>query len=126
MSQTEESTIAGEHAVQISMIDLLRRSIKEGKSIDEKTAILDQLISYTEVHFMSEQLIMRQHSYEGYDEHDGEHDILMEQLLTINNQVLSNETRLEIKLLRELRELLLTHIATHDKKLANYLASTEN
>jgi hemerythrin len=126
MSQIEESTIAGEHAVQISMIDLLRRAIDEGKSADEKTAILDQLISYTEVHFMSEQLIMRQHSFEGYDEHDAEHDMLMEQLQDINNQVRSNETSLEIKLLKELRELLLTHIATQDKKLSNYLSSIQH
>ena len=70
---------------------------------------------------MSEQLIMHQHSYEGYDEHDIEHDNLMERLLTMKDSVLSEETSLGSQLLNELRDLLTTHIATQDCKLTNYL-----
>ncbi|MCW8949956.1 MAG: hemerythrin family protein, partial [Sedimenticola sp.] len=85
MHHSEKSTIDGEHAIQIGMINLLGQAIAEKQSITDKTNILDQLINYTEVHFMSEQLIMRQHSYEGYNEHNVEHDNLMEQLLIMKD-----------------------------------------
>ncbi|MCW8890627.1 MAG: hypothetical protein OQL20_08220, partial [Sedimenticola sp.] len=109
--------------VQIGMINLLSQAIKDEKSTIEKTIILDQLISYTEVHFLSEQLIMRQHSYEGYDEHDAQHDDLMERLLRIKDNVLSETASLESTLLNELRDLLVNHIATQDRMLTNYLQS---
>ncbi|MCW8847747.1 MAG: hemerythrin family protein [Sedimenticola sp.] len=123
MHHSEKSTIDGEHAIQIGMINLLGQAIAEKQSITDKTNILDQLINYTEVHFMSEQLIMRQHSYEGYNEHNVEHDNLMEQLLIMKDRVLSKETSVGSQLLNELRDLLITHIATQDRKLTNYLLS---
>jgi len=119
---SEESVIAREHEVQISMIDLLKRAIETDKPEAEQIAILDQLISYTDVHFMSEQLIMRQHSYEGYDAHDAEHDAIMSQLNSLKEQTQATGIDATNPALMGLRGLLLSHIATQDRDLSVFLA----
>ena len=123
LSQSEEAIIDREHAVQLGMIDLLSDAIAENKLNREKLEILEQLVSYTEVHFMSEQLIMRQHSYDGFEAHESEHDILMDQLHNIKDEVTQKAVYVDKRALKELRRLLLTHIATQDRLLSDYLAT---
>ena len=123
ISQSEEATIDREHAVQLGMIDLLSNAIDEDKPNSEKIKVLEQLIAYTEVHFMSEQLIMRQHSYEGFEAHESEHDLLMDQLLNMKEEIIQKAVYIDKLALKELRRLILTHIATQDRLLSDYIAS---
>ncbi|MEH6472529.1 MAG: hemerythrin family protein [Halopseudomonas sp.] len=124
-TEQENATINREHAVQIGMVDLLNQAITEDRPDSEKVKILDQLIDYTDVHFMSEQLIMRQHSYEEFEAHDNDHDALMERLKDLKQQAQASALFNENKALMELRGLLLSHIATYDRKLSTYLHSLQ-
>ena len=119
------SHVDQEHAVQLEMLDLLSLAIRDNKPEADKLEILDQLISYTEIHFMSEQLIMRERSYEGLDEHEADHDALMERLLEIKTDCLSNGVNADNRGIQSLRSLLLTHIATQDRKLSTFLKTPQ-
>lgn len=121
--QAELSTIDDEHKVQIGLIDLLTQSVESGEAGEKVLEILNQLIDYSEVHFLSEQLIMRHHSYEGFAEHDQQHADMMERLRAIRAQTDSGNMRLDTEAVKALRELLLQHIATQDRKLSRYLAA---
>ena len=66
---------------------------------------------------MSEQLFMRQHSYEGFEAHENDHTELMERFLALKEQALSTVNSNQPELLLELRELLLTHISVPNREL---------
>lgn len=107
--------------MQIQMLNLLTKAVNENRKNSEKIEILDQLISFTQVHFMSEKLIMRKHSYAGYDEHDQEHEQLIDRLNELKQQVNSNSDGLDLEKLNQLRNLLLNHISIQDKRFSQFL-----
>lgn len=122
LKQFEEESIHHEHTMQIRMIDLLRKP--DGSADSHKTSILDQLIAYTDVHFMSEQLVMRQHSYDGYDAHCSDHDELMSRLQVLAEIAHEDKGALDSAAIEKLRTGLLTHIGTHDRKLSEFLRAS--
>lgn len=122
-TQAEESAHTNEHTVQVQMINLLAKAIIEDKDKDEIMKILDQLITFSQVHFMSEQLIMRQHSYDGFDEHEIEHAELIDHLQEAKEKSLFDENHLKSNSFDRLRSKLLNHIATHDQRLSAFLSS---
>ena len=122
-TQTEQMTVDHEHSVQIQLINLLSKAVEEQADDDEKLSILKQLIEFSQVHFMSEQLIMRQHGYDGYDEHDNEHVALVDYLQALQQRVSADDSGIDLEQLNELREMMLNHIGLQDQKLAIFLAS---
>lgn len=121
-TQAEGSTIDNEHTTQIRLLNLLSKAVSENREDSEKEEILEQLISFTQIHFASEKLIMRQHSYEGYDEHDSEHEQLLEGLNDLKQQIRSSPTGLDPQSLSNLRGMLLQHIGSQDQRFAAFLA----
>lgn len=121
--QSEGATIDKEHTVQIQLINLLAKAVIDNKGDSEKAEILDQLISFTQVHFMSEGLVMRQHSFEDYDEHNHEHDAMIDHLNKLKKKVQSGSTSLDLQKLNELRSMLLNHIGNQDQRFSAYLAA---
>ena len=119
---TEKLTHKEEHSVQVQLINLLTKALTEQRDDEEVIEILDQILKFSEVHFMSEQLIMRQHSYDGFDEHENEHRELVDQLQKVKQKLLSDETRLTREDFDRVRSAMLNHIATQDQKLADFLS----
>lgn len=121
-TQAEASGIDKEHTIQIQMLNLLSKAVSENSKDSEKEEILDQLISFSQVHFMSENLVMRQHSYPGFDEHDNEHGTLMDGLYELKKQVQESASGLDLKNLHDLRQMLINHIVSQDKRFSTFLA----
>lgn len=122
VTPTAKPTHNQEHTIQVQMISLLETAIAQDRETDEIMKILDQLLEFSQVHFMSEHLIMRQHSYEGFDEHENEHGTLIDQLQAAKQRILSGEQPLNKQHFEQLRQNLLNHIATQDQKLSMFLA----
>ena len=80
------------------------------------------LVSYTETHFMAEQLIMRLHAYPDYEAHQREHDRSMELLADIRDTNDTGESALTEALAERLERLLVTHMEHGDQALAAFLA----
>ncbi len=121
VTPTEKPTHIQEHTIQVQLINLLVNAGIEGRGKDEVMKILDQLLQFSQVHFMSEHLIMRQYSYDGFDEHENDHDELIDQLQAAKQKLRSDENRLDTYRLNQLRDKLLNHIATLDQKLSDFL-----
>ncbi|MGZ8299048.1 MAG: hemerythrin domain-containing protein [Rhodoplanes sp.] len=83
--------------------------------------LLDRLIEFTNIHFMSEQLVMRQQAYPGLPAHEAEHDQLMDQMRDFQTRIASGERTLTAADLSTLREWVLRHIRSKDTAFANYL-----
>jgi hemerythrin-like metal-binding protein len=65
--------------------------------------------------------VMRLHSYPGYEPHLEEHTRLMKKVREIRENVFRGEQRPSLDLIEQLREWLLTHIATEDAAFGEFL-----
>ena len=121
-TQYEATTVDKEHSIQIQLINLLSKAVSDEAADEEKLSILNQLLNFSQMHFMSEQLIMRQHDYDGYDEHNNEHMALVDYLQELKQTVNEEKSGLKLQQLDDLQNRLLNHIDTQDQKLSMFLS----
>ena len=70
--------IDAEHGIQLGLLEAAKDAL--GCAADEATQLVEQLYTYTQAHFMSEQLLMRLSARPNYDGHQLEHEILLQEL----------------------------------------------
>jgi hemerythrin len=120
-----EQTIDAEHDLQMQLLDSLTLALEKGGDFPATKYVLEQFIEFSDMHFLSEQLVMRLHGYPTYEKHLEEHTRLMKKVREIRETVFHGEKLPSIQLIRELREWLLTHIATEDAAFGEYLRKQE-
>lgn len=110
-----------EHAVQLGLLQELRSAVKEKRDATLVGGILEQLIAYTEVHFTSEELLMRLKSYDDYEDHVDDHIHMLDLL----NEIAANHAAGDSSLVSGQAEDLLGfighHIETRDKRFADFV-----
>lgn len=116
-----QTQVDGEHKVQMGLMTALAEGVRQGKPQAELAAIVSQLVDYTNVHFLSEQLLMRLYSYPHFEGHQAEHDKLLEQARTIERAVLSGDMVLGSDELTKLNAWLTDHIERMDRGFHLYL-----
>ena len=120
-ARTGEKSIDSEHDVQLQLLDSLTRTLTKGDGIAAAGYILDQFIEFSDMHFLSEQLVMRLHGYPGYEPHLEEHTRLMKKVREIRGSIQHGEQQIGLQLILELRDWLLTHIASEDVAFGEFL-----
>lgn len=120
-----EKSIDSEHDLQMQMLDSLSESIEKGGDFSPTKYILEQFIEFSDMHFLSEQLVMRLHSYPGYEPHLEQHTQLMKKVREIRDSVVRGEKKPSIQMIQELRTWLLSHIATEDVAFGEFLRKNE-
>jgi hemerythrin len=117
--------VEAEHRVQLGLLRALRQALERGdadRSISG--ALARQLLEYSEVHFLSEQLLMRLYAYPGYDDHLLEHDRLIDRLQATLREWQKGELSEAGQLLDGLEDWLLSHMTTSDDRLEQYLVAS--
>ena len=125
---TEDASLASadhgmdhEHRVQVGLIQALEQGLALGRTHDQLRAILAQLVDYTNVHFLSEQLLMRLHAYPDIGAHEAAHDRLIEQARRVMADFSSDELSNVSAELLLLKQWLLDHIRTDDYAFHRHL-----
>jgi hemerythrin len=116
-----DKTIDAEHDLQMQLLDSLSKVLEKGGEFSPVRYILEQFIEFSDMHFLSEQLVMRLHGYPGYEPHLEEHTRLMKKVREIRDLVFRGEATPSVQLIQELRDWLLNHIATEDVAFGEYL-----
>ncbi|HEV2103058.1 MAG TPA: hemerythrin family protein [Candidatus Acidoferrum sp.] len=116
-----EKSIDAEHDLQMQLLDSLAQAIQRGGELSPMKYILEQFIEFSDMHFLSEQLVMRLHGYPGYEPHLEEHTRLMKKVREVRSNLLRGENAPSLVLVQELREWLVTHIAQEDAAFGIYL-----
>jgi hemerythrin len=75
--------VDGEHSLQQRLVSVLRQAIEQGRERAVILELLGRIEATSNLHFMSEELLMRRHAYDQYASHVEEHRRLMEQLAEI-------------------------------------------
>jgi hemerythrin len=111
-----QEPIDGEHGVQIQLLEALQAQLREGGARGGTAELVDRLLVFSDMHFGSEELLMRLHSYPRYGEHVEEHRRLLAHLRDIEARVRAGQDA--SVLATELRRWLGGHIVTHDRAFA--------
>lgn len=130
MDPTEESpeltfgipSMDREHSGQLGLLNDLKAAVRSGADDKVVYALLNELVQHTNLHFLSEQLIMRLHAYEAYEAHFLEHQRLLAEVQRLKRSLESGTATDKHGLIEALRSWLLVHIQTADKTLAEYLS----
>jgi hemerythrin len=120
-----DKTIDAEHDLQMQLLDSLSQALSKGGEFTPTRHILEQFIEFSDMHFLSEQLIMRLHSYPGYEAHLEEHTQLMKKVREIRESIVRGEKVPSLQIVQELREWLLLHIASEDAAFGEFLRKQE-
>jgi hemerythrin len=111
-----------EHRAELQLLDALSEAVT-GPAGDERVKdLLRQLLEHTNLHFLSEQLLMRLTAYPGLEAHEHEHDELMAQARQLQAHVESGEIEPTTRFIASMRTWLTGHMAEKDAALARYLA----
>ena len=121
----DASSIENEHRVQLEMLQALCDAVEEGRAASKIHEILNQLTAYSDLHFTSEQLLMRMYAYPDYADHVHDHEAMTERLRQIMRRYAAGEDRLALKTANEMREFLLAHINSRDLALTDYLTTMQ-
>ena len=116
-----EKTVDSEHDLQMQMLDSLTEAIEKGGDFAPMKYILEQFIEFSDMHFLSEQLVMRLHAYPGYESHLEAHTRLMKKVREIRGEVFRGEKAPSLQLIKELRVWLVAHIAAEDVPFGEFL-----
>jgi hemerythrin len=111
-----------EHRFQLDLLRALREALGRGEDRAATSALLGQLLEYSDAHFLSEQLLMRLHAYPAYEHHVQEHDRLVDELRSMAAAWEAEGGQEAGRLLSQLEEWLLVHMTTTDTALEAYLA----
>lgn len=128
MEQTRELTFGvasmdREHAGQISLLNDLKAAVRSGADDTVVYALLNELVEHTNLHFLSEQLLMRLHAYQASESHFLEHERLLIEVENLKRSLATGTATDKHSLIEALRSWLLIHIQTADKALAEYLST---
>lgn len=111
-----------EHSVELALMDALRDAVARDLGPNRVQEVLDQLLEHSNVHFMSEQLLMRLTAYPQYEAHALEHDELMSRARALQDRVAGVGTPGSLEAIDEMRRWLVEHMERKDRALAGYLA----
>lgn len=116
-----EDALDLEHQGQIDLLLAVETELRGAADKAQLRTLLDRLIEFTNIHFMSEQVLMREQAYLGLSAHEAEHDQLMDQMRDFQKRIEPGERTLTAADLSTLRGWVLQHIRTKDTAFAQYL-----
>jgi hemerythrin-like metal-binding protein len=112
--------VDGEHGVQVQLVEALQAALSSGADRPHAEEILDRLLVFTDMHFGSEELLMRLHSYPRYGLHVDEHRRLLDGLREIHARLGKGQAPAD--LVEDLHRWLVGHIAGMDRDFAAHAA----
>ena len=112
-----------EHEVQLGLLQALCSAVGDHRDAGSVMEILDQLIAYSEAHFMSEELLMRLKSYDDYEDHVDEHIHMLDMLSQIAAGHAAGHSSLVSGKAAEVLGFIGNHIATRDRRFADFVRS---
>lgn len=106
------------------LFDLLNKTYDmfvAGKSKDELSNILDELIDYATCHFAAEEVLMVKNHYPNYEQHHELHQTFSQRINEIQKDYLNGRTELSLEILSFLKNWITDHVLVKDADYGNYI-----
>ncbi len=118
---TDNSAMRNEHDVQIRLLEAIEKGAAAQRPGHELSDLVDQLVEYTNVHFLSEQLLMRMYAYPAYAEHEDHHNELLDRIKDLQGTLADGDEEQLQQMARSLQEWVTGHIKRDDALFSRYL-----
>ncbi|MBI9088522.1 MAG: hemerythrin family protein [Desulfobacterium sp.] len=109
-----------QHRTLIAMINELNEAMKLGKGKDVLGKIVNSLISYTAIHFKTEETYFAQFGYPDTENHKKEHAAFVQKVVAFKGGFEKKELSLTINVMGFLSDWLKDHIMGTDKKYTGF------
>lgn len=110
-----------QHKKLIDLINQLNDAMQAGKGTDVLGKVLNELVSYTVMHFGYEEKLMGQHGYAETPAHKAEHAKFVQTVGDFKKKFDSGSAVITAEIMNFLRDWLTSHIMKTDKKLGKAL-----
>ena len=111
-----------EHHQQLfQMANRLFEEIHSGKDKSVLAETLDFLIHYTEEHFSKEEKMMEDYDFPEYEDHIKQHERLIFEVQEMKDKYAAGEIQMDMRLVNFLKDWIINHILTEDRKYGPYL-----
>ena len=115
--------IDSQHKEFINLTNELSEAIKIGRGFEILEETLSTLIEYAEMHFATEERLMKVHGYPGLASHKNEHGELKKHLLEINRRFNTDKLILADTVLYFLEDWAVNHVKKTDTECSSFLNS---
>jgi hemerythrin len=112
-----------EHQFQLAWLESLSKDVRAGADGTSVARKLHQLLTFSEAHFLSEEILMRQNSYDDFEDHTDDHVHMLDVLRQMITDHAAGHSALLADTVDHVLSFIGQHIATRDKRLADYLRS---
>ncbi len=109
-----------EHHLQIALVSALTDAIEQRRPVAARK-LVDQLVTYSRIHFGSEEVLMEASAYPDLADHAEEHRTLLEAVNEVAGALERDETDLALAFAVELRAGLAGHMAGSDQRLVSHV-----
>lgn len=121
LNDQSDAQTDGEHGVQLELLHALCAAAQAKPPSGELGELLAQLVTFSEVHCMSEELLMRLNSYDHFEDHVSDHIRMMDELNAMVAAHGSGNTSLVQDRSPAVLEFIQQHMATRDQRLSEFL-----
>ncbi|HUK66095.1 MAG TPA: bacteriohemerythrin [Anaeromyxobacteraceae bacterium] len=117
---TGVDSMDAEHRLQVSLVNALEELVEQGSDAAQVQRTLSQLVDFTSVHFLSEELMMRLYAYPQLEAHKLEHERLTERVGELKVRIGSGERQTALDTVSGLHTWLVEHVRTLDQAFARW------
>ena len=114
----DQGPIDNDHRHLFELTNRFQDAILAGEAQEQLSVILKALIDYAATHFRREEYLMQATRFPEYAEHKAAHDQFVQQVLDMKARLEAGTPVLTLEVSKFLRQWLLKHIATRDKRLS--------
>jgi hemerythrin len=127
MIEWSESLVLGiddidkQHMKFLDFVNELLLAMKNKKSKDIQSEIIDKLISYAFYHFSKEERYLKKYNYPDTRKHQKEHEYFVDKIIQFKKDYDNHKITLSIDMINFMNNWWISHIKVSDKKYENYI-----
>jgi hemerythrin-like metal-binding protein len=110
-----------QHIKLIDTINIFHDAMKSGKGNDVLENVFNNLSEYVNIHFSTEEKLMKDYDFPYYKEHGLEHEKCRKKIAEFKNQYEKGEIALSVELAIFLFDWVHEHLLNMDKKYSRFL-----
>ena len=117
-------SIDAQHQRWIGLINDLHDAMRQGKGKALIAQTLTKVVDYTQTHFAYEEELMTKASYPEFAQHKALHDEFVAKVQDWQRRQQASDVALTLEVMGTLKDWLLNHIQTADRRYAPWLKTT--
>lgn len=114
-------TVDKQHRMLVDMINEFHDAIIAGQSYEKMGDIITGLLYYAQTHFATEEEFFRKYNYPDRQAHIREHNEFIMNITSKFDKMKKGELVLSVEISKFLRDWLLNHVMSSDKKFAPFI-----